>query len=321
MVAAATLGAVVPRASLADPSDQERPKDPVSSEKAAPETKAAPEKPAATAEAEAKAPSPLAKIAPVIGMGYRRALAGTGSSDFFHRWSMSGRVDYFARDDLSIFASVAVLRDLDAAIREFRLTNLTLGATKLDKISIGDVPLGVLYSTLYGQLPTDANMRRYQSFRGTLGADLTLRNTRIFTPGKDHAFGASLGGGVWRNFYQYDASIEGSVNKTWQGSMAAAVFYNFQRRLAVIQSFSNAWGARNGLFAPIRDDRFYTLSTTVRYQPVKQLWLGLSYVNFGRLFDDDQTTPRLKLYSPETTQVLFTVSFLPKLTSTNDPTF
>jgi hypothetical protein len=200
---------------------------------------------------------------------------------------------------------MVVERELDAARERFIVSSTELGATHSFKLA----PVGTLLPSLLFKLPTHPDSREYLSYRGSLGVDLELKNNAIFKLGQAHAFGAAAGFSAARNFYQYDANQAGGLNRLWQVALYTSLSYSLYEALTVLFKFQNGWSwFRDGAV----DNQRYELTGAISYSPIRQIALSLVLLNSDRTFLYDQVSWNLKLFSPESTQLIFMCTYLPR---------
>ncbi len=253
----------------------------------------------------------LERFAPYLGLYYARSVAQYESSDFSHSLGFFTGVDFTAMPSLILSTDVALYRQLGEEYDRFVLSNWSFAATRTVKLPHA----GVLHPRFFVNLPTNPDDREFLTYRGTIGADVELRKYNFYKFHKDHAFGGSIGFGTARNMYAETANEAGYPNRTWQVSGFASLNYKFRRSLMLIVKFRNNW-----YWYPEgnRANDAFRLSAAINYSPIQQLWLALSAVSVDRTFLYDQTSLNLALYSAESTSVIFSMTYLPKLSKTHE---
>jgi hypothetical protein len=253
----------------------------------------------------------LQRFAPSISLYYARSIAHYDSSDFGHSLGFIGAVDYTAMPSLILSTDLAVYREFGEDDERFVASNMSFGVTRTFDLP----PAGVLYPRFFFKLPTNPDDREFLSYRGSVGVDVELRKFNFYKFHPDHAFGGSVGLATARNIYDKTTNQAGYPNRILQVSGYASLNYKFRQSLMFIVKFRNNW-----FWYPdgARANDLYQLSASLNYSPIKQLWLALSAVSSDRTFLYDQTTLNVALYSPEATSVVFTVTYLPRLSKTHE---
>ena len=253
----------------------------------------------------------LSRFDPSISTYYARSVADPDTSDFGHSLGFSGAVDFNAMPSLVLSTGLTLYREYGEEYERFVASNWSFSATRTFELS----PAGVLYPTFFFSLPTNSDDREFLSYRGSLGVDVELRKFNFYNFSKDHALGGSVGSGTSRNLYEHTTSEGLSANRIWQVSGYASLSYKFRTSLVFVFKFTNNWrwqaeGART--------DDLYLLSARMSYSPVESFWLGLSTVSDDRTFLNDQVTSNVALYDAKATSVVFSLTYVPRLSATNE---
>ena len=260
---------------------------------------------------EPNAKTLLSRFDPSISTYYARSVADPDTSDFGHSSGFIGAVDFNVMPSLVLSTDLTIYREYGEEYERWVASNWSFSATRTFELP----PAGVVYPTFFFNLPTNSDDREYLSYRGSLGVDVELRKFNFYEFSEDHAFGGSVGSGTSRNFYEHTTSEGLSVNRIWQVSGYASLSYKFRRSLVFVLKFTNNWrwqaeGART--------DDLYRLSARMSYSPVESFWLGLSTVSADRTFLYDQVTSNVALYDARATSVVFSLTYVPRLSATNE---
>lgn len=274
--------------------------------------------PAANADAKPKATvrssyarEILSRFAPAITFYYAASPTDSDAYQFRHQLGFIFGLDYAALDTLILSSEIAIYRELGEPIERFVASNWEFGATKTFQIPYA----GMLLPRFYFNLPTNPDDREYLSYRGAIGLDVELRKSSLYSPRKNHVFGASVGIGTLRRIYEYDTNQAGYNNQAWQYSMYLSANYKYRDWLMFLLKFGNNW---NWYVNGNRANDTYRLTASVNYSPYKQFWLALAWDNADRTFLYDQISSNVNLYSPQGTNIILWLTYLPRISKTHD---
>ena len=253
----------------------------------------------------------LSRFSPSISNFYSRSVADFQTSDFGHTLGFWAAVDFQAMSSLTLSTRLGVYNELGEEYERFVASNWFLGATRTVKLPLGSM----LYPRVYFRLPTNPDANEYLTYRGTVGSSVEWRKFNFYRFHKDHTIGGALSLGAERSMYETAFNRGGGPNTLWQMTGSATLSYRFKGSFLLISQYRNfwRWGPEGA-----RADDLYRLSTSINYNPIKQIWLALSLVSQDRTFLYDQVTSNVSFYAAESTSVVFSLTYLPRISIVNE---
>jgi hypothetical protein len=270
------------------------------------QTQAVPAAEVQAGEAPSTLQNVVSRLRPQVTLYYARGLSNERYSSFHHSMGIQLGLGVLIDPTLIARASISLAREFGMPIEKFRASNAALSLTKMFKFE----KVGWLMPVVFGRLPTNDDDRDYLTYRGTVGAGVSLTNDEIFTFRNGiHAIGATLDISGARSFFQYTTSIEGAYqNRLWTLSAGGSLVYTLYQRLSFIVSLGNElhWTSVGRI-----NDR-YQIAGAIQFIAPYNLRLTLRAATADRTFDYDQVTPNLRLYTPENSFVMFTLGYSPR---------
>jgi hypothetical protein len=241
-----------------------------------------------------KADSKPSGLSPSLTTSYLRSAADQDSAYYQSIAALEFNLDYKLSDSSRLLLSTGVSRDLDA-LEERNIWSST-------SLSYVSRPFEVTETTKFRYrgtvvAPTNSEMRDYLSYRGSLDAGANLTRAWEGLPvGKSLSVG--LSGNASRNFFEYDATKNGSPNTVLSiGSGVTATFEvtdNFQ--------LSGEYGLKKSRKSNDTwlDTRYeHTLAAGVNLS--KELSVSVSESTENRAYSYDAQTAQFALYDFQTT--------------------
>ncbi|HET9235810.1 MAG TPA: hypothetical protein VFO10_01085 [Oligoflexus sp.] len=231
---------------------------------------------------------------PSVQTSYLRSAAGQDSAYYQSVAAIEFNLVHMLLDSSSFLLSTGVSRDLDA-LEERNIWS----ATSLAYISSPYEVAKNLEFRYRGTVvaPTNSESRDYLSYRGSVGGSASLtRSWKRLPIGKSLAVG--LSGNASRNFFEYDASENGTPNTT------VALGTGVSAALEVTDSvqLSGSYGLKKSRKS--NDtwlDTRYEHKLAAGYSVSNQLALSVSQGTENRAYSYDAQTAQFALYDFQTT--------------------
>jgi hypothetical protein len=222
-------------------------------------------------------------------------------------------LDYTAPYSIIVSTDVGLYREFEEPVERFVASNWKFGVTRPFALPYA----GTLYPSFFFRLPTNPDDRDLRDYVGTIGVDVELRKHKLYALRKNHVFGASVGLGTLRNMYEYTTNVANYDFDMpfWQLSGYLSANYKFRDFLMVLFKFGNNW--RWGPDGKRLND-IYRMSLSINYKPIDQFWLALAWINWDRTFLYDQVTSNVGWYRPQSTSLMLSVTYLPRIPKTHD---
>jgi hypothetical protein len=233
-------------------------------------------------------------LSPSLTTSYLRSAADQDSAYYQSIAALEFNLDYKLSDSSRLLLSTGVSRDLDA-LEERNIWSST-------SLSYVSRPFEVTETTKFRYrgtvvAPTNSEMRDYLSYRGSLGAGANLTRTWEGLPvGKSLSVG--LSGSASRNFFEYDATENGSPNTVLALGSAVAATLEVTDNIQL----SGEYGLKKSRKSNDTwlDTRYeHTLAAGVNLS--KELSVSVSESTENRAYSYDAQTAQFALYDFQTT--------------------
>ncbi|WP_141732806.1 hypothetical protein [Oligoflexus tunisiensis] len=231
---------------------------------------------------------------PSVSTSYLRSAADEDSAYYQSIAAMEFNLGYTLPDSGSLLLSTGVSRDLDA-LEERNIWSTTALTYASKAFDVAD-DLTFRYSATV-VAPTNADMRDYLSYRGSLSAGAGLTRTWNGLPvGKSLALGLSGTGA--RNFFEYDATEAGWPNTmvTLGSSVSALLEITDMIQLSGNYGFKKVQKS-NGTWQDMRYEHEIAAGIDLN----EQLSVSVSESTENRAYSYDAQTVQFALYDFQTT--------------------
>lgn len=241
-----------------------------------------------------KAETKPSGLSPSLTTSYLRSAADQDSAYYQSIAALEFNLDYKLSDSSRLLLSTGVSRDLDA-LEERNIWSST-------SLSYVSRPFEVTETTKFRYsgtvvAPTNSEMRDYLSYRGSLGVGASLTRAWEGLPvGKSLSVG--LSGSTSRNFFEYDATENGSPNTVLAIGSAVAATFEVTDNIQL----SGEYGLKKSRKSNDTwlDTRYeHTLAAGVNLS--KELSVSVSESTENRAYSYDAQTAQFALYDFQTT--------------------
>lgn len=238
-----------------------------------------------------------------VALFYARSTADTGDAYFNESYGAALGLDWAPTKYTAFRLSGSMTREIGISDEKFRMSNTDLSVAFPAYKPIRDLAFNTSASVT---APTNEDDRIFLTYRGSLGASASVVKT--FTSTNSYLNRLTLIGLVnaSRNFFDYDASREGALNRFWAGTVGVSAGYSIIEYLAVGLGVNNTrgWNSNGG-----RGLDRYRVGYNLTYKSEPDFSFRLEYVTTDRTFNYDYKSNNIALYDAEIASVVGTLKY------------
>lgn len=238
-----------------------------------------------------------------LAVFYARSTASNEDSYFNESYGAALGLGWTPTAYTAFRLSGSLTREIGESDERFRASNtdLSMGFPTLEPIR--DLKFQTSVSATF---PTNQDDRQYLTYQGSLGASGSV--VKSFTSLSSFLNRLTLigSGNVSRNFFEYDASREGTLNRFMAATLGVSAGYSIIKYLGVGAGVANtrSWASNGG-----RGSDRYRLNYNMVYKSEPNFSFRLEYVTTDRTFNYDYRSNNIALYDSEISSVVGTLKY------------
>ena len=238
-----------------------------------------------------------------LAVFYARSTADTNDSYFNESYGTALGLDWAPTKYTAFRLSGSMTREIGIAEEKFRMSNTDLSVAFPAYKPIRDLAFTASASAT---APTNEDDRTFLTYRGSLGASGSVAKT--FSSSNSVLNRVTLTGIVnaSRNFFDFNASREGSLNRFWAATVGVSAGYSIIEYLSAGIGVNNTrgWNSNGG-----RGLDRYRLGYNLTYKSEPNFSFRMEYVTTDRTFNYDYTSNNVALYDTEISSVVGTLKY------------